>query len=116
MTRALAACCLVGTLGVSGCMGGGEGDTVAQDTGLTPTQLVQCRDWNTASLRERTGTLEALHEFAGGPTGSPAGRGQTLDDDEAFRLFDSWCSRPYAEGFRLYKLYTRAASFKSISE
>jgi hypothetical protein len=81
-----------------------------------PTQLVQCADWNEADPRERSGTLDALHEFAGGPTGSPAGRGKTLEDDEAFRLFDNWCSRPYAEHFRLYKLYTRAASFKSLSE
>jgi hypothetical protein len=96
--------------------GGGE-DAVAPDNRITrPTQLVQCRDWQEASIRERTGTLDALHEFAGGPTGSPAGRGRTLDDDDAFKLFDNWCSRPYAKGFRLYKLYTRAAAFQSRAE
>jgi hypothetical protein len=88
-----------------------EGSRIAR-----PTQLVQCRDWVKANPRERNGTLDLLREFAGGPTGSPAGHGRTLEDDEAYTLFDNWCSRRYAEGFRLYKLYTRASAFKSLAE
>jgi hypothetical protein len=114
--RTLAACCLLGTLCLPGCMGG-DGQAAVEGTRIArPTQLVQCRDWNEADPRARDGTIEVLREFAGGPTGSPAGTGQTLDDDDAYRLFDNWCSRPYAEGFRLYKLYTRAAAFKSATE
>jgi hypothetical protein len=105
---------LFASLGVSGCMGGDAG---VQETRFTrPTQLVQCRDWTAASPRERAGTLEKLHRFAGGPTGSPGGTGRTLDDDKAFALFDRWCEKPYARGFRLYKLYTRAAAFSSRAE
>jgi hypothetical protein len=77
---------------------------------------LQCRDWNTANPWERAGTLELIREFAGGPAGSPSGTGQTLQDDEAFALFDRGCSREYARGFRLYRLYTRAAAFKSLAE
>jgi hypothetical protein len=97
-------------------MGGGDGQAVQESRIGQPTQLVQCRDWNEADVRERYGTLEALRRFAGGPTGSPAGRGRTLDDDAAFELFDRWCEKPFARGFRLYKLYTRAAAFSSVSE
>ena len=106
---------LAATIALSGCMGGGEGQVQGSRI-ARPTQLVQCRDWVQANPRERAGTIEVLREFAGGPTGSPAGRGQTLDDDEAFALFDNWCSREYAKGFRLYKLYTRASAFKSLAE
>lgn len=102
---------------LSGCMGGGDGRQQVQGSRIArPTQLVQCRDWVKANPRERAGTIDVLREFAGGPTGSPAGTGRTLDDDEAFALFDRWCEQSYAEGFRLYKLYTRAAAFKSLAQ
>jgi hypothetical protein len=113
--RLLAGCCLLGALGLPGCMGGGDG-TVQESRIARPTQLVQCQDWKTADVRERYGTIEALREFAGGRTGSPGGYGRTLEDDTAFELFDRWCEKPYARAFRLYKLYTRAAAFQSLAE
>lgn len=118
MRRAAAACCVLGALGLPGCTGGDDGRAAAVEGSriARPTQLVQCRDWSAANPRERDGTLDLLKRFAGGPTGSPAGRGRTLEDEEAFALFDRWCSREYAKGFRLYKLYTRAAAFKSLAE
>ena len=98
-------------------MGGGDSQASAEGSRIArPTQLVQCRDWVKANPRERNGTLDLLREFAGGPTGSPSGTGATLEDDEAFALFDRWCAQDYAEGFRLYKLYTRAAAFKSLAQ
>jgi hypothetical protein len=117
VTRALAACCLLGAIGLSGCTGGGEGQSASEGPGIgQPTRLVQCKDWETADPQERRGTIEALREFAGGPTGSPGGRGATLDDGDAYKVLDRWCSQPYARGFRLYKLYTRAAAFQSLAE
>jgi hypothetical protein len=102
-------------LGLAGCMGGAQADSQsALDAGPRigePTQLVQCADWKEADVRERYGTIELLRGFAGGRTGSPAGVGATLEDDEAYDLFERWCAEPYAQGFRLYKLYTRAAAF-----
>jgi hypothetical protein len=54
-----------------------------------------------------------LREFAGGPVGSSAGiqNGPVLDDDSAYRLLQNYCAKPFARGFKLYKLYTRAAAF-----
>jgi hypothetical protein len=101
-------------LALSAC---GGGDTAAGTPDLAgprigqPTQLVKCADWNDADVRERYGTIEALRRFAGGPTGSPAGHGATIEDDEAYDLFERWCGESYASGFKLYKLYTRAAAF-----
>ena len=34
-----------------------------------------------------------------------------LDDERAYKLLQSYCAKPFARGFKLYKLYTRAAAF-----
>ena len=78
-----------------------------------PVRLVNCTDWRRASIRERQGTIEELERFAGGPTGSPAGRGSTLPEDKAYDVLENWCRNDFARGFRLYKLYTRAAAFQN---
>jgi hypothetical protein len=112
---AVAAALCAAALGLPACAGGDAAGGPSQvNAGArigAPTQLVACGDWNEASVRERYGTLEALSAFAGGPTGSPAGRGATLDHDEAYDLFERHCASDFARGFRLYKLYTRAAAF-----
>jgi hypothetical protein len=62
----------------------------------------------------RQAVLDELHGFYGGPV---SGRGRTqaygtvLTDEQATKLFDSYCGRPYAGSFTLYKLYARAAAF-----
>ena len=55
----------------------------------------------------------ALRKFAGGPVGSSTGLkyGSVLDDQRAYRVLDSWCRKYFARGFKLYKLYERAATF-----
>jgi hypothetical protein len=112
---ARAAVALAAALALPGCMGGSaEEGQAALDAGPrigAPTQLVQCDDWKAADVRERYGTIELIRGFAGGRTGSPAGTGATIEDDEAYELFERWCAESYAGGFRLYKLYPRAAAF-----
>lgn len=39
-----------------------------------------------------------------------------LSDDQAYDVFERACSREFAGGFRLYKIYARAAAFESFSE
>ncbi len=101
---------------------GGDASEPAQDAGdqiqrppiagEVEVQRVNCRDWRRSSPAERGAIIEALREFAGGPSGSPAGRGRTLPDDRAYDLLQRACSREFARGFKLYKLYTRAAAFQ----
>jgi hypothetical protein len=77
-----------------------------------PVRLVDCGDWRGADPGERSQTVSAVRKFAGGPAGgSPGAHGATLEDDAAYELFDSYCAQGFARGFKLYKLYTRAASF-----
>jgi hypothetical protein len=72
-------------------------------------QSARCRHWRAATARRRDAVVATLADVVGGPT--PYGRASTLPADVARRLFDRTCSRPYARGFLLYELYTRAAAF-----
>jgi hypothetical protein len=104
---------------IAGCGGGsstepqvGVGPNVGQ-----PISLADCNDWNQANTEQRLGTITQLKDFAGGPivgnnASSPSGRGAVLDDKDAYNLFNGWCSQSYAHGFKLYKLYERAAAFR----
>ena len=38
---------------------------------------------------------------------------KALPDDKAVKLFDRACKQTYARGFKLYKLYNRAAAFSA---
>jgi hypothetical protein len=79
-----------------------------------PLRLADCTDWNKSDVSQRLGTVGALRAFAGGPTGSPAGHGNTLPDKRAYDLLQNYCGNFFARGFKLYKLYTRAAAFSPI--
>jgi hypothetical protein len=116
--RAWAAIMLVAVLALVGCGGGsstqpqvGVGPNVGQ-----PISLADCNDWNQANTEQRLGTIDQLKGFASGPivgnnASSPSGRGSVLDDKDAYNLFNRYCAQSFARGFKLYKLYERAAAF-----
>ena len=109
---------LVGALVAAGC---GSGDSSHPQLGAGPNigqpiNLADCGDWNQANTEERLGTIKEMKNFAGGPVvgnnaSSPSGTGSVLDDDKAYDLFNNWCKQDFARGFKLYKLYERAAAF-----
>jgi hypothetical protein len=117
-SKALAVLALAAVAAVAGCGSGsstqpriGVGPNVGQ-----PINLADCSDWNQASTEERLGTIHELKGFAGGPVvgnnaSSPSGTGAVLDDKKAYELFDNYCKADFARGFKLYKLYERAAAF-----
>jgi hypothetical protein len=76
-------------------------------------QSADCSAWKRGDVRQRRSTVVALRRFAGGPVGSSAGiqNGPVLDDKRAYRVLQSYCSKYFARGFKLYKLYERAAAF-----
>jgi hypothetical protein len=76
-------------------------------------QLAQCSDWNAGTRAERLATIADIRAQvnqagADGPT-------PNLTDGAAYSLFQRACANSYALGFRLYKLYLRAASFGALS-
>ena len=116
--RVLAAALVAASVAVAGC-GGGSSTEPQVDVGPNvgePISLADCNDWKQANTEQRLGTITQLRDFAGGPivgnnASSPSGTGAVLDDKDAYNLFNRWCDQSYARGFKLYKLYERAAAF-----
>jgi hypothetical protein len=116
--KALAVLALAGAGLIAGC---GSGSSTQPRVGVGPNvgqpiNLADCSDWNQANTEERLGTIQELKGFAGGPVvgnnaSSPSGTGAVLDDKQAYELFDNYCKADFARGFKLYKLYERAAAF-----
>lgn len=105
---------LVAVALVAGGCGGEDGSAQSPQQGPQlgdPINLADCRDWNQGSVDEKLGTVRAIREFLGGPVPGTGGTGATLDDDQAYDLFQGWCENEFARGFKLYKLYARAAAF-----
>jgi hypothetical protein len=79
-----------------------------------PLATFNCGQWSVARADIRQTVLDELHGFYGGPVSGKRrtqAYGTVLGDKEATRLFDTYCARPYAGNFTLYKLYARAAAF-----
>jgi hypothetical protein len=76
-------------------------------------RTADCSDWQRGTVPQRRSTVIQLRKFAGGPVGSSAGiqHGPVLDDQRAYELLQSFCAKRFARGFKLYKLYDRAAAF-----
>jgi hypothetical protein len=119
-SRRVAASLCVFTAGalIVGC-GGGSSTQPQVDVGPNvgqPISLADCNDWNQANTEQRLGTIKELKGFAGGPVvgnnaNAPSGTGSVLDDKDAYDLFNRYCAASFARGFKLYKLYERAAAF-----
>ena len=54
--------------------------------------------------------MQTIADIRGRSTGQAR-----LTDEQAYELFESACSRGYTAGFRLYKIYDRAAAFSQIA-
>jgi hypothetical protein len=103
---------------LAGCGGGGGGSQRKVDYSMvagvgSSIRTANCTDWQKGSVLARRSTVIRLRKFAGGPVGSSAGikNGPVLTDARAYQLFQSYCANHFARGFKLYKLYERAAAF-----
>ena len=94
-----------------------HGATAISDLALIggkPLQQASCAQWLQGTPDERAAVLAALKRNVGGPT--PYGPGATLNTPDAYALLDRVCARPYARGFLLYELYTRASAFQATQQ
>ena len=107
----LPAVLVLASCGGSGSDGDG-GQAPAGEAALgQPIELASCTDWKEGSVEERLGTIRRISDFINSSVPGTGGQGVTLGDDEAYDLFERACSRDYARGFTLYKIYVRAAAF-----
>jgi hypothetical protein len=108
---------LVGCIGLlAGCGGVSAASNRPEDpqtASVGSVRQADCTDWKNGSEDQRHTTVFYLRKFAGGPVGSSAGikTGPVLDDDRAYKVLESYCTKYCARGFKLYKLYERAAAF-----
>ena len=117
---AIGVCATLLAAGVTGC-GGGDPSAPVQQEGIggklvAPVNLADCTDWEQASVEQRLGTIEQIRNFLGGHVAGTESSGKVLSDDEAYDLFESYCENEFARGFKLYKLYARAAAFNGSAE
>jgi len=126
---ALAAALLL-LIGLGGC-GSDDGEPAARDDGRpdrvvdvsgtdpvgqmlagSVAALVTCRDWKGADEKERLATIADIRSQL-----APQSSGieiPELTDEEAAEVFDNSCRPGWAGGFRLYKLYAKAAGFVTL--
>ena len=74
--------------------------------------LAQCRDWRAGSVEQRRATIQDIRRqinLQDTPTRIPE-----LSDRRAYAVFQQACAEQFAAGFRLYKIYARAAAFQSL--
>ena len=110
---AIALICCIALLGA--CGGSSEPKQQAARfpaPGVGSVRSADCTDWKHGEVDQRHSTVVARRKFAGGPVGSSAGiqRGPVLEDDRAYKVLQSYCKNYFARGFKLYKLYDRAAT------
>lgn len=87
-------------------------EPVGEMTAGSVASLVECRDWKEASEAERLATIADVRSqinLLDSGIEAPA-----LTDEESARMFDDSCRPAWAQGFRLYKLYARAAGWVTL--
>jgi hypothetical protein len=95
---------------------GGAYTSAAAKRGYVPLGQLTCAEWNATTDAARPALIGRVRAFSGGVVVSESaniGNGATLTNDDARALYNSWCSRSYASGFLLYKLYSLAAGFRT---
>lgn len=87
-------------------------EPVGEMTAGSVASLVECRDWNGATPEQQLATIADVRSqinLLDSGIDAPA-----LTDEEAQEMFDNSCEPTWAQGFRLYKLYARAAGWVTL--
>ena len=87
-------------------------EPVGEMTAGSVASLVECRDWTAATPEQQLATIADVRSqinLEDSGIDAPA-----LTDEEAQEMFDNSCRPVWAQGFRLYKLYARAAGWVTL--
>ena len=104
---------------LAGCGGsaagqGAETQGVGEEVGGSVAALAQCRDWNAGTEAEKQATIADIRSSL--TPQSQEESGTALSDERAYELFEHSCTEAFAQGFKLYKLYARAAAFAPLAK
>ncbi len=86
---------------------------VGDEVGGSVAALAQCRDWNAGTQAEKEATIADIRSSL--TPQSQAESGTSLSDERAYELFEHSCAVKFAQGFKLYKLYARAAALAPLN-
>ena len=89
-----------------------DAQPVGEQVGGSVAALAQCRDWNAGTEAEKQATIADIRSSL--TPQSQEESGTSLSDERAYRVFERWCSQDFAQGFKLYKVYARAAAFAPL--
>jgi hypothetical protein len=92
---------------------GSTAQPVGDLVGGSSAALAQCRDWNKGTEAEKQATIADIRSFLT-PQSQEESR-TSLSDTRAYRLFERSCGVDWAQGFKLYKLYARAAALAPLT-
>jgi hypothetical protein len=87
---------------------------VGEQVGGSVAPLAQCRDWNAGTEAEKQATIADIRSSL--TPQSQEEPSTALSDERAYELFEHSCAEEFAQGFKLYKLYARAAAFAPLAE
>ena len=106
---------------IAGALAGCGDDATGQDpsgvgaqVGGSVAALAQCRDWNAGTEAEKQATIADIRSSL--TPQSQEESGTALSDERAYELFEHSCTEEFAQGFKLYKLYARAAAFAPLAK
>jgi hypothetical protein len=110
---AATACLPLSACGEDEANGASDAQPVGPNRAGSVAQLADCTDWNSGDDAEKLATVQDIQAQvnqagADGPT-------PDLPDGQAVDVLDNICENDYAAGFRLYKLYVRAAGFAPLA-
>ena len=114
MRRALLIAACAAALAACGKAGNLTSHSASAKPPPIPLATFNCAQWSVSRADIQQTVLDELHGFYGGPVSGhrrTKAYGTVLSDGQARGLFASYCRRPYAANFTIYKLYARAAAF-----
>ena len=92
--------------------GSEKAEPLGDELGGSVAMLADCDAWKGGSRARKVATIEAIrNQVSRDDTGVDT---PPLSDEEALELFDGECEPPYAGGFRLYVMYSRAAGYAPL--
>jgi hypothetical protein len=96
---------------------GGEGGAeaaLAGASGYARVSTDDCNDWNASSIDRRLRLIDEMGDHFGHP--SAIWSGAKLPDGEARRVIQQACDAQQASDIKLYKIYSRALTFRAYAE
>ncbi len=89
-----------------------DAQPVGEQVGGSVAALAQCRDWNAGTDAEKQATIADIRSSL--TPQSQEESGTSLSDERAYEVFEQWCAEDFAQGFKLYKVYARAAALAPL--